>query len=377
MSEQVEDHGQGEALPSQSEGPVVRGTSVGAGQGEREGHLVSGPGISSSRKPWAESPSLSDSCCHLRAVGGGGCVVLPACHVQVSPKGWPACLLSLAPGQPRPPSSTSPQKKQSRGRRRRRPLRSVRWSSSSGDSSSGDSGGEGGGSSSSSSDSEDSEPEEAPEARAGGQTLPSAPHAVPDMDLWVPARQSTGEPCGGGAQGWPGRRAASPSPPRGSSEAQDGGRAAHPTASAPTEEVGQADTSSRIHSTSARGVGHPDSADTRLSSSEEPADKVGHRPRCTPHCCPGVTRAGAETQQAGLSSRRQRSWVQQSRYLSWLDRVFVSGLSGQSHPEQQPLFRLWFALKPCRRAAEGTVGWALGLGAVSDPSVPKWGRGRG
>uniref|UniRef100_A0A452VE56 snRNA-activating protein complex subunit 4 n=1 Tax=Ursus maritimus TaxID=29073 RepID=A0A452VE56_URSMA len=133
--------------------------------------------------------------------------------------------------------------------------------------------------------------------------LPGTPHAVPDMDLWVPARQSTGEPCGGGAQGWPGRRPASPSPPRGSSEAQDGGRAAHPTAPAPTEELGQADTSSRIHSTSARGVGHPDSADTRLSSSEEPADKVGHRPRCTPHCCPGVTRAGAETQQAGLSSR--------------------------------------------------------------------------
>uniref|UniRef100_A0A452VDX4 snRNA-activating protein complex subunit 4 n=1 Tax=Ursus maritimus TaxID=29073 RepID=A0A452VDX4_URSMA len=133
-------------------------------------------------------------------------------------------------------------------------------------------------------------------------TLPSAPHAVPDMDLWVPARQSTGEPCGGGAQGWPGRRPASPSPPRGSSEAQDGGRAAHPTAPAPTEELGQADTSSRIHSTSARGVGHPDSADTRLSSSEEPADKVGHRPRCTPHCCPGVTRAGAETQQAAQVS---------------------------------------------------------------------------
>ncbi|XP_034520704.1 snRNA-activating protein complex subunit 4 isoform X1 [Ailuropoda melanoleuca] len=177
------------------------------------------------------------------------------------------------------------QKKQNRGRRRRRPLRSVRWSSSSGDSSSGDSssgdsGGEGGGSSSSSSsssDSEDSEPEEAPEARAGGQALPSAPHAVPDMDLWVPARQSTGEPCGGGSRGWPGRRAASPGPPRGSSEAQDGSRATHPTASAPAEEAGQADTSSRIHSTSARGVGHLDSADTRLSSSEEPADKSESR----------------------------------------------------------------------------------------------------
>lgn len=94
MSEQVEDHGQGEALPSQSEGPVVRGTSVGAGQGEREGHLVSGPGISSSRKPWAESPSLSDSCCHLRAVGGGGA----SCSQHAMSKspqraGLPACCL--------------------------------------------------------------------------------------------------------------------------------------------------------------------------------------------------------------------------------------------------------------------------------------------
>uniref|UniRef100_A0A8C7B8Q0 snRNA-activating protein complex subunit 4 n=1 Tax=Neovison vison TaxID=452646 RepID=A0A8C7B8Q0_NEOVI len=167
-------------------------------------------------------------------------------------------------------------KKQSRGRRRRRPLRSVRWSSSSGDSSSGDSGGEGGGSggssSSSSRDSEDSEPEEAPEARAGDQELPSAQHTVPDMDLWVPARQSTSEPCGGGAQGWPGRRVASPHPPRGSSEAQESSRA-----SRPTEEVGQADTPSGTHSTSTRGIGCPDSADTHVSNSEEPADKSGSR----------------------------------------------------------------------------------------------------
>uniref|UniRef100_A0A8C7ERI6 Small nuclear RNA activating complex polypeptide 4 n=1 Tax=Neovison vison TaxID=452646 RepID=A0A8C7ERI6_NEOVI len=168
-------------------------------------------------------------------------------------------------------------KKQSRGRRRRRPLRSVRWSSSSGDSSSGDSGGEGGGSggssSSSSRDSEDSEPEEAPEARAGDQELPSAQHTVPDMDLWVPARQSTSEPCGGGAQGWPGRRVASPHPPRGSSEAQESSRA-----SRPTEEVGQADTPSGTHSTSTRGIGCPDSADTHVSNSEEPADKKLRQP---------------------------------------------------------------------------------------------------
>ncbi|XP_047554747.1 snRNA-activating protein complex subunit 4 isoform X1 [Lutra lutra] len=164
-------------------------------------------------------------------------------------------------------------KKQSRGRRRRRPLRSVRWSSSSGDSSSGDSGGEGGGSGGSSSrDSEDSEPEEAPEARAGGQELPSAQHTVPDMDLWVPARQSTSEPCGGGAQGWPGLRAASSRPPRSSSEAQENSRA-----SRPTEEAGQADTPSGTHSTSTRSIGCPESVDTHVSTSEEPADKSGSR----------------------------------------------------------------------------------------------------
>ncbi|VCW76292.1 unnamed protein product, partial [Gulo gulo] len=164
-------------------------------------------------------------------------------------------------------------KKQSRGRRRRRPLRSVRWSSSSGDSSSGDSGGEGGGSGSGSSwDSEDSEPGEAPEARAGGQELPSAQHTVPDMDLWVPARQSTGEPRGGGARGWPGRHAASPCPPRGSSEAQESSRAGRPT-----EEAGQADTPSGTHSTSTRGIGCPDSVDIHVSNSEEPADKSGSR----------------------------------------------------------------------------------------------------
>lgn len=190
----------------------------------------------------------------------------------------------MSPGWPRPPSSPSPQKKQSRGRRRRRPLGSVRWSSSSGDDSSEDgSSGDG-----SSGDSEDSELEEAPEAGAGGQALPSAQHTVPDMDLWVPARQSASELCRGGARGWPGHRAAPPSSPRASSEAQDS-RAARPTASAPAEEAGQAHTPSGTHGTSVRGIGHPGSADTHLSSSEEPADEVGPRPQCTPRGCSGVT----------------------------------------------------------------------------------------
>lgn len=171
----------------------------------------------------------------------------------------------------------------------------MRWSSSSGDSSSGDSSGEGGGSGGSSSrDSEDSEPEEAPEARAGDQELPSAQHTVPDMDLWVPARQSTSEPCGGGAQGWPGRRAASPYPPRGSSEAQESSRA-----SRPTEEAGQADTPSGTHSTSTRGIGCPDSADTDVSNSEEPAHKVGHGP----WCCVPLAALGSRSWSRGTAGR--------------------------------------------------------------------------
>ncbi|XP_077707494.1 snRNA-activating protein complex subunit 4 isoform X1 [Canis aureus] len=167
-------------------------------------------------------------------------------------------------------------KKQSRGRRRRRPLRSVRWSSSSGDTSSEDISGEGG-----SGNSEDSEPEEAPEAGTGGQAPPSTQYTVPDMDLWVPARQSAGEPCGEGARGWPGHHASPSSPPQGSSKAQDGSGAIHPTASAPTEEVGRVHAPSGTHSThSAGGVGHPDLVDTHPLSSEEPTNKEKLRQSC-------------------------------------------------------------------------------------------------
>ncbi|CAD7667801.1 unnamed protein product [Nyctereutes procyonoides] len=166
-------------------------------------------------------------------------------------------------------------KKQNRGRRRRRPLRRVRWSSSSGDTSSEDISGEGG-----SGNSEDSEPEEAPETEAGGQAPPSTQHTVPDMDLWVPARQSASEPCGAGGRGWPGHHASPSSPPQGSSKAQDGSGAIHPTASAPTEEVGRVHTPSRTHSTSAGGIGHPDLVDTHPLSSEEPANKEKLRQSC-------------------------------------------------------------------------------------------------
>ncbi|KAM6182493.1 snRNA-activating protein complex subunit 4 [Erethizon dorsatum] len=74
-----------------------------------------------------------------------------------------------------------------RRRRRRRPHPRVRWSSSSSGSSSGDS--DGGRSSSSSSSSKDSEVE-LEEPQQAGSMLPSPQYLVPDMDLWVPARQS-------------------------------------------------------------------------------------------------------------------------------------------------------------------------------------------
>uniref|UniRef100_A0A8C3XAY0 snRNA-activating protein complex subunit 4 n=1 Tax=Catagonus wagneri TaxID=51154 RepID=A0A8C3XAY0_9CETA len=149
-------------------------------------------------------------------------------------------------------------RKQQRRGRRRRPLRRVRWSSSSEDS------GHSGRSSSSggSSSSEDSEPEGAPEARAGGQARPSAPHVVPDLDLWVPTRQSAGAPWGGGAGGWRGHRNASPSAPEG-------------PATAPAEEAGQAQAPSKTQSTGPRGGGSPGAADARPSGSEGLADEVG------------------------------------------------------------------------------------------------------
>nr|KAF6487560.1 small nuclear RNA activating complex polypeptide 4 [Rousettus aegyptiacus] len=160
-------------------------------------------------------------------------------------------------------------KQQRRGRGRRRPLRTVRWSSSSGDSD-GDSGGD----SSSGSSKEDSEPEpepeEAPEAQEGGRVLPSAWHSVPDVDLWIPARQGADRLWGGGAGGL----AASPSPPAGS---RGGSRAAGATARAPTERAGQAQAPSATHSAAVTDVGNPRSEHTPPSSSEGPADESGTR----------------------------------------------------------------------------------------------------
>ncbi|XP_074218633.1 snRNA-activating protein complex subunit 4 isoform X2 [Camelus bactrianus] len=164
------------------------------------------------------------------------------------------------------------------GRRRRRPLRRVQWSSSSEDSSHGP-GSSSSGSSSSSSSSEDSEPEPE-EALEDGPVLPPTPHAVPDLDLWVPARQSAKELWGGGAGGRPGRCAASPSPPGGSSTAQGGGRRACTTASAPTEEAGRPQAAAGTQSPGQRGVGCPRSSDAHPSSSE--TDEGGRHPLTVP-----------------------------------------------------------------------------------------------
>lgn len=165
----------------------------------------------------------------------------------------------LNPGSQDLRAALPPQKQQSRGRRRRRPLRRVCWSSSSEDS---EDSGDSGGSSSSSSSSEDVEPEGAPEARADGPAPPSAQHPVPDMDLWVPTRQSARVPWGVGPGAWPGHRSASPRPPEGSD-------------TAPGEEAGRAQAPSETPSASLRGGGCPRSADARPSGSEGLADEVG------------------------------------------------------------------------------------------------------
>ncbi|XP_040860337.1 snRNA-activating protein complex subunit 4 [Ochotona curzoniae] len=83
-----------------------------------------------------------------------------------------------------------------RQQRRRPQRRSTRWSSSSSDS---DPGSQGSGDSSSSSEDTEPEPEE---SWRRGQAPPSPQHVVPDMDLWVPARQSPSQPRGAGVRTW-------------------------------------------------------------------------------------------------------------------------------------------------------------------------------
>ncbi|XP_053523780.1 snRNA-activating protein complex subunit 4 isoform X2 [Artibeus jamaicensis] len=158
-------------------------------------------------------------------------------------------------------------------RRRRRRLRSVRWSSTSEDSSSQDSGDS---SSEDSGDSEDSkdignlEREEMPDVQEDGQAPPSALHTVPDMALWVPARQGGRGPRAAGAGGRPGRLAALPSPLKVPDVARGGARN--------TEQAGRAQALSGTHSTNGPGgTGHPRCADLAPASSKGSTDEGRQR----------------------------------------------------------------------------------------------------
>ncbi|XP_033271164.1 snRNA-activating protein complex subunit 4 isoform X1 [Orcinus orca] len=172
-------------------------------------------------------------------------------------------------------------RKQQRRRRGRRPPRKARWSSSSGDSSTASSG-----------DSGDSEPEAALGALTGGQALLPTQHVVPDVDLWVPARQSARELWGGGPGSWPGPCGACPRPPEGSDPAQGGRWEACTTASAPAEPAGQARAASGTQSTSLRGIRCPCSTDACPSSSTGPARQKELRQPHLRSAAPGPTPGG-------------------------------------------------------------------------------------
>uniref|UniRef100_A0A2I3HK48 snRNA-activating protein complex subunit 4 n=1 Tax=Nomascus leucogenys TaxID=61853 RepID=A0A2I3HK48_NOMLE len=167
-------------------------------------------------------------------------------------------------------------KKQGLRRRRRRARHSIRWSSSSSSSSS--SGSSGGGSSSSSSSSEEEEPEpEQAQAGEGDRALLSPQYVVPDVDLWVPARQSTSQPWRGGAGARLGGPAASLSPPKGSSASQGGSKEASITAAAPGEETSPAQAPARAHGPVPRAAQASHSADTRPAGAEKQALEGGSR----------------------------------------------------------------------------------------------------
>ncbi|XP_012929218.1 snRNA-activating protein complex subunit 4 isoform X3 [Heterocephalus glaber] len=165
--------------------------------------------------------------------------------------------------------------KKQRVQRRRRPRPRVWWSSSS--SGSGSSSGDSDGSHSSSGDSdgshsssssEDSEVE-LEEPQEAGSVPPSLQYVVPDMDLWVPARQS-----------------ASQKPE------------ASPMALAPGEEMRQAQVSSRVHGTH--------SADAPRTSLEEPAREGGQRLLKVPlELVQGVLRTSTAARSYTLERLRQ------------------------------------------------------------------------
>ncbi|XP_021563796.1 snRNA-activating protein complex subunit 4 [Carlito syrichta] len=163
-------------------------------------------------------------------------------------------------------------KKQSLRRRRRRPRHSVQWSSSSSSSSSRDSSGDSsrGGSGSSSSDEVEQEP-----AWEGSTALLSPQYMVPDIDLWIPARQSASQPRRGGTKAWLGCPAASPSPPEGASATQEGGKETSTPNLAPREIASQAQAPSGTHSAMPKGIQDSCLADIPPASSKEPAFQDG------------------------------------------------------------------------------------------------------
>lgn len=158
-----------------------------------------------------------------------------------------------------------------RQQRRRPQRRSTRWSSSSSDS---DPGSQGSGDSSSSSEDTEPEPEE---SWRRGQAPPSPQHVVPDMDLWVPARQSPSQPRGAGVRTW------TQQPVAGGATADR--REAPAVASAPA--------APRQAQTPSGSELSPRTGDPRPASPEESACQVGPRGvRCPGHlgsaCYPGA-----------------------------------------------------------------------------------------
>ncbi|XP_069435998.1 snRNA-activating protein complex subunit 4-like isoform X3 [Ovis canadensis] len=170
-------------------------------------------------------------------------------------------------------------------RQRQRARRRARWSPSSG--------------SSSDSSWEGSEPEEAPkdvpeEAPVGGPEPPPAQYAVPDMDLWVPARQST-EELGGAVAG------GCPRPPEGPDTAQA-------PAPAPAGQL-----ASRSQSADPRSVGCPCPVAAHRWSSKGPLGKERLRQLHPPGSAPGLSPGGGTRDEARACVQPQWARTMQRR----------------------------------------------------------------
>ena len=231
MPEQMEDHGQGEALLKVGQrGPHPQGVGS-VTPGRMRGQQLGGAGRSNiwSSLRVSASRCLSTERDLASSWGGGGSS--PA-RPAPAPGSLRAPLLQACPWFPL--TGALPPQQRQRQARRRAPRRAC-WSPSSG--------------SSRDSSCEDSEPEEAP---AGGPEPLPAPYTVPDMDLWVPARQNPEELWGVGAGGCP-RPAEGPN-----------------TAPAPTGQL-----ASRRQSTNPGSIRCLCPAIAHRWSSKEPLGKVG------------------------------------------------------------------------------------------------------